>query len=92
MRLALPPPPTHPRDSSLSQPSCFHDFPNLHTTVRSIQKEQASSLAYVEMKHALLWGFVQERHDEFRGMIASQNQYFQDFRTYLGTWRDLHVS
>jgi len=75
--LVQPTPPSHPRASSSSKPSSCLNSPDLLVTLTSIQKEQASLRAYVENEHASLWGFVQERHDEVRGMIASQNQYFQ---------------
>ena len=89
---APPPPHTHPRASSLSQPSSSHDYPDLHANLWWIQEEQACLRAYVETKHASLWGFVYEHHDELHGMIASQNQYFPDFRVFLETWWDCHIS
>jgi len=61
--------------SSSSQPSSTPS-PDIESTLRSIQEEQASLWAYVASEHAALQEFVQERHDELRGMIASQNQYF----------------
>ena len=60
-------------------------YAGLHATLQSIQEEQSSLRAYIQTEHTALHDFVWERHDEFRGMIASQNQYFQDFRAYLET-------
>ena len=77
--------------SSSSQPSST-PYPDIESTLRSIQEEQASLRAYVASEHAALREFVQERHDELRGMLVSQNQYFQDFSACLHTWRDWHLS
>ena len=69
------PPPSFAGPSSSSQPS-YPDYLDIGATLRSIQEEQTSFWAYVASEHAALCEFVQERHDELRGMIASQNQYF----------------
>jgi len=76
------PPPSFVEASSSSQPS-YPNHPDLEATIRSIQEEQASLRAYVASEHVALREFVQERHDELQGMIAVQNQYFQDFSTCL---------
>ena len=89
--LAQPTPPSlapHPRASSFSQPSLSHDYPDLHATLRSTQEEQAFLRACIETEYASLQGFVQKHHDELCGIIASQNEYFQDFWACLETWRD----
>jgi len=56
--------------SSSSQPSST-PYPDTECALRSIQEEQASLRAYVAFEHAALREFIQERHDELRGMIAS---------------------
>jgi len=71
--------------SSSSQPPP-PDYIDLQDTFRSIQEEQVSLRAFVASENATLQGFVQERHDEFCGMLATQTQYFQDYRTCLETW------
>ena len=71
-----PSPPPHLRASSSSQPSSSFVFPYMHAIILSIQEEQASLLAYVQIEHTALHKFVQERHDELCGMIGSYNQYF----------------
>jgi len=83
--LLLPPvpPPFVAGPSSSSQPSST-PYPDLESTLRSIQ-EQAPLRAYVASEHAAVREFVQERHDELQGMIASQNQYFPDFSACLQT-------
>ena len=93
--LACPAPPvlspSFASPSSSYQPS-YPDYPNIEATPRSIQEEQASLWAYVSSEHAALREFVQERRDELQGMIASQNQYFQDFSACLRTWRNWNLS
>ena len=87
-----PPPQSYLGASSSSRPSSSQDYPDIHATLRSIQEEQVSLQAHVQFQHVALCDFVQERYDEFRGMIASQNQYFQYFSDCLDTWRDCHIS
>jgi len=48
--------------------------------------------AFVASENAALRDFVQERHNELRGMLAIQTQYFQDHMACLGTWQDWHIS
>jgi len=86
------PPPTYLRASSSSQPSSSLNFTGLHTTLQSIQEEKAPLQAYIQVEDTALHDFIQERHDELRRMIASQNQCFQDFRDCLETWPDWYIS
>jgi len=80
--------PTHPKASSLSQPSSSHDYLDLHATFRPIQEKQTSLQAYVETERASLRNFIQEWYDELCGMFASPNQYSRDFGACLETWGD----
>ena len=74
---------------SLVNPSSYStDYQEVQATLRSIEEEQASLRAYVENEHATLHNIVQERYDEFCGIIACQIQYLHDFRACLETWRD----
>ena len=41
--------------------------------------------AYVAYKNAALRDFVQEPQDELLGMLATQTQYFQDYKVCLET-------
>jgi len=47
------------------------EYSNIQDTLRSIQEEQVSLQAFVASESAALWDFVQERHDELRGLLAS---------------------
>jgi len=67
-------PPPH---SSQVEPNASSQLPptnyaNLQATLRFIQEEQVSIGAYVASENAALRDFVQEGHDEFRGMLAIQ--------------------
>jgi len=73
-----PPPPPHSSQagpSSSSQPPPT-DYADLQATLRSIQEEQVSFRAYVASENTVLRDFVQERHDELHGMLATPTQYF----------------
>jgi len=87
--LASPPPPfTFQAGLSSSSQPTYTDSAEVQVTLRSIQEEQMSIRAYVAFENVPLHDFVQERHDELCGMLATQTQYFQDFRANLETWRD----
>lgn len=47
---------------------------------------------YVASENAALHNFVQERHDGLRRMLATQTQYFQDYKACLETLQDWHIS
>jgi len=51
--------------------------------LRSIQEEQVFLRAFVAFENAALRDFVQECHDEFHAKLATQTQYFQDYRACL---------
>jgi len=61
--------------TSSSQPPS-PDYTDLQDTLKSIQEEQASLRAFVAYENATLRDFVQECHNEFRGLLAYQTQYF----------------
>ena len=61
------------------------DYTNLQDTLRSIQEEQVFLQAFVASENAALRDFVQERHNELHGILATQMQYFQDSRACLKT-------
>jgi len=61
------------------------DYANLEDILRSIQEVQLSLRAFVASKNAALRDCVQKHHDELRGMFATHNQYFQDYRACLET-------
>ena len=73
--------------SSSSHPSP-PDYSDLQDTLRSIQEEQVSLGKFIASESTALRDFVQERHDELHGLLASQTQYFQDYRPYLEIWLD----
>ena len=68
--------PPHPASifagSSFSSHQPYPDYGDLGDTLRSIQEEPASLRACVAFEYAALCDFVQERHDDLKGMIASQ--------------------
>ena len=76
--------------SSSSQPP--PNYSDIQDTLRSIQEEQVSLQAFFASENATLRDFVQELHDELRGMLATQTQYFHDYRACLETWQDWHIS
>jgi len=81
-----PPPPY----SSQVEPSSSYqppptDYADLHATLRSIQEEQVSLRAYVASENTALRESVQKHHDELRGILAIQTQYFYDYRDFLET-------
>jgi len=83
--------PSHVGPSCSSQP-LPPDYTDLQNALRSIQKEHISIWAFVASDSTVLRDFVQERHDEFSGMLVTQTQYFQDYRACLETLSDWHIS
>jgi len=78
-----------PISSSQPPPPDYSDFQD---TLRSIQEEQVFLREFVASESTALRDFVQERHGELRGLLASQTQYFQDHRACLEAWWDQHIS
>jgi len=78
-----------PSSSSQLAPPNYSD---LHDTLRSIQEEQVSLQEFFASESTVLLDFVQERHDELDGLLASQTQFFQGYTACLETWRGWHIS
>ena len=74
-----------PSSSSQATPTNYAD---LQAILRSVQKEQISLRVYVASENAALRDFVQERHDELSGMLATQTHSFQDYKACLEIWHD----
>ena len=60
--------------SSQAGPSSYshpppHDYSDIQDTLRSIQGEQVSLRAFVASESTALQDFVEERHDELRGLL-----------------------